>query len=127
MSSSVVVSAVSLTGSSRNGAISSALDFRNGGNAFPPWPRHRQSRANRRRGSSATNGEREKLATARDEQGNLRHPEYQGEFPADDEGNEPWRPACECSKPSSWRNPASLPRTENASGSADSKITSSTN
>jgi hypothetical protein len=36
------------------------------------------------------NGEREKLATVRDEQGNLRHPEYQGEFPADDESNEAW-------------------------------------
>ncbi len=36
------------------------------------------------------NGEREKLATVRDEQGNLRHPEYQAEFPADDESNEAW-------------------------------------
>jgi uncharacterized protein YPO0396 len=34
--------------------------------------------------------EREKLAAARDEQGNLRHPEYQHEFPADDESNERW-------------------------------------
>ena len=34
--------------------------------------------------------EREKLATARDEQGNLRHPEYQHDFPADDESNEAW-------------------------------------
>jgi chromosome segregation ATPase len=36
------------------------------------------------------NSEREKLATTRDEQGNLRHPEYQGEFPSDDESNEAW-------------------------------------
>ncbi len=36
------------------------------------------------------NGEREKLATIRDEQGNLRHPEYQGEFTIDDESNEGW-------------------------------------
>ena len=36
------------------------------------------------------NSERDKLATIRDEQGNLRHPEYQGEFPTDDESNEAW-------------------------------------
>lgn len=36
------------------------------------------------------NNERVLLATARDEHGNLRHPEYQGEFPPDDEGNGPW-------------------------------------
>ena len=36
------------------------------------------------------NSEREKLATARDGQGNLRHPEYPGEFSADDESNETW-------------------------------------
>jgi hypothetical protein len=36
------------------------------------------------------NSEREKLATIRDEQGHPRHPEYQGEFPADDESNEAW-------------------------------------
>ncbi len=36
------------------------------------------------------NGEREKMATLRDERGNLRHPEYQGEFPVDDESNEAW-------------------------------------
>jgi uncharacterized protein YPO0396 len=34
--------------------------------------------------------EREKLAAARDEQGNLRHPEYLHEFPADEESNERW-------------------------------------
>lgn len=34
--------------------------------------------------------ERERLATARDPQGNLRHPEYQHEFPADDESNDAW-------------------------------------
>jgi hypothetical protein len=34
--------------------------------------------------------EREKLATGRDEHGNLRHPEYQGEFPVDDESNDAW-------------------------------------
>ena len=34
--------------------------------------------------------EREKLANARDEHGNLRHPEYQHDFPADEESNERW-------------------------------------
>jgi hypothetical protein len=34
--------------------------------------------------------ERENLANARDEHGNLRHPEYQHDFPADEEGNERW-------------------------------------
>ena len=34
--------------------------------------------------------EREKLAAARDEQGHLLHPEYQGEFSAEDECNEAW-------------------------------------
>ncbi len=36
------------------------------------------------------NAERERLATARDPQGNLRHPEYQGEFSSDDVSNELW-------------------------------------
>jgi len=36
------------------------------------------------------NNERVLLATARDDHGNLRHPEYQGEFSPEDEGNEPW-------------------------------------
>ena len=36
------------------------------------------------------NGERVLLATARDDQGQLHHPEYQGEFPAEDESNEAW-------------------------------------
>ncbi|MEI6034101.1 MAG: SbcC/MukB-like Walker B domain-containing protein [Verrucomicrobiae bacterium] len=36
------------------------------------------------------NSERVLLATSRDEHGNLRHPEYQGEFPPEDEGNEAW-------------------------------------
>ena len=34
--------------------------------------------------------ERERLATQRDEHGNLRHPEYQGEFQIEDEDNAPW-------------------------------------
>jgi hypothetical protein len=34
--------------------------------------------------------EREKIATDRDEHGNLRHPEYQHDFPAEDESNERW-------------------------------------
>lgn len=38
----------------------------------------------------ARKSEREKLATGRDEHGNLRHPEYQGEFPVDDESNDAW-------------------------------------
>ena len=36
------------------------------------------------------NHERVLLATARDDQGQLHHPEYQGEFPAEDESNEAW-------------------------------------
>ena len=36
------------------------------------------------------NQERTLLATTRDTQGQLRHPEYQHEFPADDENNEAW-------------------------------------
>jgi len=36
------------------------------------------------------NAGREQLANARDEHGNLRHPEYQHDFPADDESNERW-------------------------------------
>lgn len=36
------------------------------------------------------NNERLLLATVRDERGNLRHPEYQGEFSPDDPGNELW-------------------------------------
>jgi len=39
---------------------------------------------------AARNSERERLASARDPQGQLRHPEYHGEFPIEDEGNEPW-------------------------------------
>ncbi|MBN8245959.1 MAG: hypothetical protein J0L84_00795 [Verrucomicrobia bacterium] len=34
--------------------------------------------------------ERERLASARDAQGGLRHPEYQHEFPADEESNDAW-------------------------------------
>ena len=34
--------------------------------------------------------ERESLANARDARGNLRHPEYQYDFPADEESNERW-------------------------------------
>ncbi len=34
--------------------------------------------------------EREKLMGVRDEHGNLRHPEYQHDFPSDDESNERW-------------------------------------
>jgi len=34
--------------------------------------------------------EREKIATDRDEHGNLRHPEYQHDFPPEDESNERW-------------------------------------
>lgn len=36
------------------------------------------------------NTERLLLASARDEKGDLRHPEYQADFPADDEDNEAW-------------------------------------
>jgi uncharacterized protein YPO0396 len=34
--------------------------------------------------------ERQKLSTMRDDRGNLRHPEYQHEFPVEDESNEAW-------------------------------------
>jgi len=42
-----------------------------------------EARANR-------NNERTLMATSRDEQGNLRHPEYQHEFPVEDDNNEEW-------------------------------------
>jgi hypothetical protein len=41
-------------------------------------------------GRAQRNAERERLATARDSAGNLRHPEYQRDFPSDDESNEAW-------------------------------------
>ena len=39
---------------------------------------------------NSRNNERLALATARDAQGYVRHPEYQTDFPADDESNEAW-------------------------------------
>ena len=39
---------------------------------------------------NARNNERLALATARDPQGNVRHPEYQTDFPPEDESNEAW-------------------------------------
>ncbi len=36
------------------------------------------------------NGERERLAGSRDALGHLRHPEYQHDFPTDEDGNERW-------------------------------------
>ncbi len=65
---------------------------------FPKWLEcfaavaHAASQASREAAVARAqrNSEREKLATVRDEQGNLRHPEYQGEFPVDDEANETW-------------------------------------
>ena len=39
---------------------------------------------------NARNNERLALATARDSQGNVRHPEYQTDFPPEDESNEAW-------------------------------------
>ena len=65
---------------------------------FPKWTDCFEEALNRasaagQRASDARhqrNTERERLATARDEHGHLRHPEYQHEFPADDESNERW-------------------------------------
>lgn len=65
---------------------------------FPKWTEcfeNTLSRANEagQRASEAKsqrNLERERLATVRDPQGNLRHPEYQYEFPIADESNETW-------------------------------------
>lgn len=39
---------------------------------------------------NARNRERLALTTARNDQGHMRHPEYQADFPADDESNEAW-------------------------------------
>ena len=66
--------------------------------AFPKWLEcfeeiQRQAKAAGEKAVAARgqrNSEREKLATIRDEQGHLCHPEYQGEFPVDDESNEAW-------------------------------------
>ena len=65
---------------------------------FPKWTEcfeevQRQAEAAGKKAIEARGlrkSEREKLAIARDEQGHLLHPEYQGEFSADDESNEAW-------------------------------------
>lgn len=65
---------------------------------FPKWTEcfeQAQARANAagQRASDARHlrdTERERLATARDAQGNFRHPEYQHEFSATDASNEAW-------------------------------------
>ena len=65
---------------------------------FPKWTEcfvQAQARADHagRLADAARNerkAERERLATARDPHGSLRHPEYQHEFPTSDESNEAW-------------------------------------
>jgi uncharacterized protein YPO0396 len=65
---------------------------------FPQWPVCFEALQERVRTANATaiqaraqrKTEREKIATDRDEHGNLRHPEYQHDFPPEDEGNERW-------------------------------------
>jgi len=65
---------------------------------FPKWlecfeaaqSRLRLAGANAIQARAQRKAEREKIATIRDEAGNLRHPEYQYDFPADDESNERW-------------------------------------
>lgn len=55
--------------------------------------------------------ERERLATARDPQGSLRHPKYSMTFPPMMNPMTPGTAVCVCWKRWSWRNPASSPRT----------------
>lgn len=65
---------------------------------FPGWTEcleavHTRAEQSGRQADAARlqrNAARERLATARDDQGALRHPAYQHEFPLEDEGNEPW-------------------------------------
>lgn len=65
---------------------------------FPKWPEClteivRHTAAARSAADLARerrNQERNTLATARDEHGHLRHPEYQHEFPSDEERNDAW-------------------------------------
>ncbi len=65
---------------------------------FPKWQDCFEEVQNRARDAgeqsvesrAQRNTERERLATSRDEQGHLRHPEYQHDFPADDESNDRW-------------------------------------
>ena len=66
--------------------------------AFPKWPECFETLQERIRIAGVTavearaqrKAEREKIASDRDEHGNLRHPEYQHDFPPEDEGNERW-------------------------------------
>ena len=66
--------------------------------AFPRWNEcfKAVSEATHEAGKKATaaralrTGEREKLAQSRDENGALKHPEYQHDFPVEDESNEAW-------------------------------------
>jgi hypothetical protein len=65
---------------------------------FPKWPDCFEAVQSRIRIAGETavqaraqrKAEREKIATDRDERGNLRHPEYQHDFPPEDESNEHW-------------------------------------
>jgi hypothetical protein len=65
---------------------------------FPKWPDCFEAVQSRLRIAGETavqaraqrKAEREKIATDRDEAGNLRHPEYQHDFPPEDESNERW-------------------------------------
>lgn len=65
---------------------------------FPRWTEcleavlNRVKSANEQaiRALAGRKAERDALANSRDEHGNLRHPEYQHDFPTDDESNERW-------------------------------------
>lgn len=82
------------------GILDAELDRRAAGfrTAFPRWnecldARAREAAAAAQQAVEARaqrNSERLLLAAARDDRGQPRHPEYQHEFPADDEGNDAW-------------------------------------
>jgi uncharacterized protein YPO0396 len=71
---------------------------------FPKWSACFEALQERVKSANATaiqaraqrKAEREKIATDRDEHGNLRHPEYQHEFPPEDESNERWSNRLRC-------------------------------
>ena len=65
---------------------------------FPRWMECLEAVQNQAKAANETailalgnrKAERDALANSRDEHGNLRHPEYQHDFPSDDESNERW-------------------------------------
>lgn len=87
-------------GSSFSGILDEEIDARIEGvlAQTAKWPDRFEavSQAAAKAGQSAVealaerNNQRTLLATSRDEKGNLRHPEYHGEFAIEDPGNEPW-------------------------------------